>query len=146
VARTFDARFLGQSWETPLIEAPPGRIDAAAVQTMIDAFRTTYEKLNANRFDNLPVEGVTYRVQVILPAAKVTYPRAEPGARPEPIGETVLRHLYDAPTPALEYDRETLGVGAVVAGPAVIREEMSTTFVPAGRRATVGVHRELIVE
>jgi N-methylhydantoinase A len=146
VVRTFDARFLGQSWETPLIEAPSGRIDAAAVQAMIDTFRATYEKLNANRFDNLPVEAVTYRVQVIVPAAKVTYPAAEPGARPEPVGETVLRHLYDEPTRAFEYNRDVLGVGAEIAGPAVIREEMSTTFVPAGRRATVGARREIIVE
>jgi N-methylhydantoinase A len=146
VVRTFDARFLGQSWETPLIETPSGRIDAAAVQAMIDTFRATYEKLNANRFDNLPVEAVTYRVQVIVPAAKVTYPAAEPGARPEPVGETVLRHLYDEPTRAFEYNRDVLGVGAEIAGPAVIREEMSTTFVPAGRRATVGARREIIVE
>jgi len=145
LVRTFDARFLGQSWETPLIEVPPGPIDAVAVQTMIDTFRNTYEKLNANRFDNLPVEAVTYRVQLILPAAKVTYPQAKAGAAPTPIGETTLRYLYDEPRPAFEYDRETLGVGAVIAGPAVIREEMSTTFVPDGRTATIGGHREIII-
>ena len=146
VVRTFDARFLGQSWETPLIEAPAGVIDAAAVQTMIETFRTTYEKLNANRFDNLSVESVTYRVQMILPAAKVTYPRAEPGAKPQPIGETTLRYLYDTPRQAFEYDRESLGIGATIAGPAVIREAMSTTFVPDGRTATIGGHREIIIE
>jgi N-methylhydantoinase A len=146
VLRTFDARFLGQSWETPLIEVPPGPIDAAAVDRMIENFRNAYEKLNSNRFDNLAIEAVTYRVQVILPAAKITYPEAEPGEAPTPIGETVLQHLYEQPTAAFEYDRDSLGMGAVVHGPAVIREEMSTTFVPTGRTATVGGRRELIIE
>ncbi len=146
VLRTFDARFLGQSWETPLIEAPAGEIDEAAIQTMIENFRTTYEKLNANRFDNLPVEAVTYRVQLVLPAAKVTYPAAESAGPPQPIGETTLRYLYDEPRRAFEYDREQLGIGAAIAGPAVIREETSTTFVPDGRTATVGGHREIIIQ
>jgi N-methylhydantoinase A len=146
ILRTFDGRFVGQSWETPLIEVPAGRIDAAAIETMIQNFRTAYERLNSNRFDDIPIEAVTYRVQVILPAAKVVYPEVPDATTPAPTGEVTLRFLYDEPRKALEYDRNALGVGSLIKGPAIIREEMATTFVPDGRQATVGRHAEIIIE
>ena len=146
LVRSFDARFQGQSWETPLIEASDGPIDAAAVEAMIDRFRTTYEKLNANRFDQLPVEAVTYRVQAILPAAKVDYPETAPGGG-APSGRVfTLDYLYDQPVQATEYQRDALRAGDRLAGPAVVREEMSTSFVPVGRTLSVGTHGELIIE
>jgi N-methylhydantoinase A len=137
---------VGQSWETPLIEVPEGRIDAAAIDTMISNYRNTYQNLNGNRFDQIDVEAVTYRVQVILPSTKVNYPELQSVGNAAPIGEMTLAYLYDEPRTAAEYDRDSLGRGQVIDGPAIIREEMSTTFVPSGRTATVGSRGEIIIE
>lgn len=146
IVRTFDARYLGQGWETPMIPVPDGPITAQAVAGMIDNFRSAYARMNGNSFDHLPVEAVTYRVQLVQPAVRISYPLAAPLAA-APAGRPILlRHLLDAPLPALEYRRDQLGAGSEVSGPAVIREEMSTTFVPAGHRATVGAHCEIIIE
>src|SRR5262245_6985215 len=146
LVRTFDGRFFGQSWEMPLVEAPPGTIDAAAVDAMVAGFRSAYEAVNGLAFSFIPVEAVTFRVQVVLPSTTVTYPELQPAdGPPVPTGELVLEHLGDGPVPALEYQREQLGRGDELAGPAVIREPMSTTFVPAGRTAVVGVHGEITI-
>jgi len=146
IVRTFDARYLGQGWETPMIPVPDGPITAQSVDGMIGNFRSTYARMNGNSFDHVPVEAVTYRVQLVQPAARITYPRATASAA-APVSRPVLLHyLRDEPLPALEYRREELGAGSQVPGPAVIREEMSTTFVPAGYRATVGAHSEIVIE
>ena len=73
VRRSFDGRLLGQSWETPLVEVPAGSITAATVQQMIDRFHDEYERRYGNRFPVVPVQGVTYRVQLVVPVDKVEY-------------------------------------------------------------------------
>jgi N-methylhydantoinase A len=47
---------------------------------------------------------------------------------------------------AEEHERERLPVGAVVRGPAVIREALSTTFVMSGQVARVGRFGEIAIE
>jgi N-methylhydantoinase A len=146
LVRTFDARFYGQSWETPLVEAPGGRIDAAAVETMIDEFRSAYERVNGLAFAGIPVEAVTFRVQAVLAAPRVAYehlPRA--AGPPVATGATTLHHLYGPSCPAPEYDRATLRVSHEISGPAVVREPNATTFVPRDRTAVVGDHGELTI-
>ena len=146
MARTFDARFLGQSWETPLVPAPAGTIDQAAIQTMTENFHRAYEKVNGLAFAGMPVEGVTFRAQAIVPSDKVTYAEVERADAVAPhSGEIVLNHLYEGPFPALEYERDALRYGHEITGPAVIREPMSTTFVPKGRAASIGRFGEITI-
>lgn len=143
--RAFDGRLLGQSWETPFVPVPAGTIDAAGVQAMIDNFHEVYQSRSGNRFPALPVQGVTYRVEVVLPTSKVDYPVLPPrGEEPlRPIREVWLHYLYDAPVKAYEYDRETLRAGDVIAGPAIVREALSTTFMLPGQTMRVGERGEL---
>jgi N-methylhydantoinase A/oxoprolinase/acetone carboxylase beta subunit len=54
----------------------------------------------------------------------------------------VLQHLGGDDLDALTYERDALAPGDVIAGPAIIGEETSTTFVPPGRTATVGTYGE----
>jgi N-methylhydantoinase A len=144
-ARTIDARCVGQGWETPLVEVPSGEITPAAVEQIVANFHEEYERLNGNRFDALPVQGVTYRLQATVPVDKVTY---------EPIGssnasgptepqEITLRWIYGDEVKALAYERSSLRTGDVVEGPAVIREDLSTTQVCPGQVATVGTYGEI---
>ena len=149
IARSFDGRLLGQTWETPFIEIPGGTIDEAAVATMIANFHDVYEQRSGNRFEAIPVQGVTYRVQAVVHAEKVDYPRLESrnGSGTPRAGRTLrLRHLGDGDLEAGEFQRAELLAGDRVAGPAVIREPMSTTLVPAGAAATVGTYGELVIE
>ena len=75
--RSFDGQLLGQSWETPMVEVPPGQITPAAIDTMIRSFHDAYERRNGNRFAALPVQTVTFRVQLVVPTKKVVYENEE---------------------------------------------------------------------
>ncbi len=143
--RTFDALLMGQSWETPFVGIPEGPITADVVEQMIANFHDVYEQRTGNRFEALPVQGVTYRVEVVFPAAKVDYPRIprrESGG-PEPTRELEIRYLADEPLTAREYARVDLRAGDELVGPAVVREDLSTTFVPPEHHLRVGEYGEL---
>ena len=149
VRRTFDGRLLGQSWETPLIDVPEGPIDEAAVRGMIAGFHDAYERRYGNRFDVVPVQGVTYRVQLIVPVDKVEYRALDEdggSADPRPTRTLTLRHLEAEPFEAPEYERGTLAPRARITGPAIIREGLSTTFVGRGQLAEVGGLGEIVIQ
>jgi N-methylhydantoinase A len=145
--RAFDGRLLGQSWETPFIAIPSGPITPAAVEIMIANFHDTYERRSGNRFPALPVQGVTYRVETVIPAAKVEYPRLprrEAGVAPH-TRMIEIRYLKDHPIAAAEYRREDLRAGDMIEGPAIVREPASTTFMLPEQIMTVGDYGELII-
>jgi N-methylhydantoinase A len=148
VKRTFDGRLVGQSWDTPFVGVPDGAIDEHAVVTMIARFHDEYELRYGNRFDAMPVEGVTYRVQLIVGAPRIEYPTIEAGggAAVEPDRTIELRCLDERNRRAGEHERERLRAGDVVRGPAIVREPTSTTHLLAGQRATVGGFGELVIE
>jgi N-methylhydantoinase A len=115
---------------------------------MIEAFHAEYQQRNGHRFDAFPVEGVTYRVQLVVPSDKVAFdvlPARSDALRAR--ATTPLAHLYpdDPGGVAACYERDDLRPGDVLAGPAVVWETNSTTFVPADRRATDGSYGELVV-
>jgi N-methylhydantoinase A len=154
VRRSFDGRLLGQSWETPLVEVPEGPITEATVQQMIERFHDEYERRYGNRFPVVPVQGVTYRVQLVVPVDKVSYDRLQPSGpggagtatEPPPTRMLKLQYLEAEPFDAPEYQRETLAPGMRLDGPAIIREGLSTTFVTAAQRAEVGRLGEISIE
>ena len=151
--RSFDGRLLGQSWETPLVEVPPGPVTHATVRQMIDRFHDEYERRYGNRFPVVPVQGVTYRVQLVVPVDKVSYDQLEYGGdgavtvtAPRPTRTLKLDYLEAEPFDAPEYQREALAPGMRLVGPAVIREALSTTFLTAGQRAEIGRLGEISIE
>jgi N-methylhydantoinase A len=148
IVRSLDARLLGQGWETPFIPVPNGEIGPDEVREMVANFHREYEQRNGNRFESIPVEGVNYRVQVIVPSPKVEYSRLasrQDGSNVPQSGVTRLRHLYQDDIEARGYERSELLAGDLIEGPAIVWEENSTTFVPPGRTARVGDFGELVV-
>jgi N-methylhydantoinase A len=146
--RTFDGRLVGQSWETPFVEVPEGPITEQSISAVIDAFHDAYELRNGNRFVAFPVQGVTFRVQLIVPTAKVSYEKVELADEQslQPSGTIALHYTATGDAEAAQYERSSLRRGDLVDGPAIVREAMSTTYVPAGRRLSVGDFGELIIE
>jgi N-methylhydantoinase A len=143
--RSFDGRLVGQTWETPFIPVPEDRIDPEEVRRMVANFHAAYRVRTGNSFTMLPVQGVTYRVQAVIPSAKVEYPKldARRAGEVEPRRTTQIRYLADRPIEAGEFDRSALRHGDEVAGPAIIREPLSTTFVLPGQALRVGGYGEL---
>ncbi|MBY8856931.1 hydantoinase/oxoprolinase family protein [Nocardia sp. CA2R105] len=153
--RSFDGHLVGQSWDTPFVPVPGGTIDEAAVATMIGSFHDTYEERSRNRFDMVPVEGVTFRVRAVLDTPKVNYPPVPERGPDEPLipARTVtLRYLGDLDTDDIEsgqraavYHREALRAGDELDGPIIVNEGLSTTHIGTGQRMTVGRYGELVI-
>lgn len=145
--RSFDARMFGQAYETPFIDAPDGTIDERAIATMVDRFHATYERRSGNRFAATPVQGVTFRVRASVSIDRADYatiPARKEGG-PEPFRHVTLSHLDDVPLHAGDFDRDTLRAGDVVVGPAIVREPLSTTFLPPRHELIVGEFGELVI-
>ncbi|GGA64659.1 hypothetical protein GCM10011490_14100 [Pseudoclavibacter endophyticus] len=159
VRRTLDGRLVGQGWETPFVPVPDGTISPESIGALVTAFHDVYEARNAQRFEQIPVEGVTYRVEIIVPAEKVAYePVPDPAPyTPVPSGTVRLEHVAtaasrpgrdaggDGAIDAEWFARSELRPGARITGPAVIREDLSTTYVVAGQRAVIGGCGEIII-
>ena len=147
VRRSFDGRLWGQSWETPFVSVPDGPITGETIGELVDRFHAEYARRFGPSFPYIPVQGVSYRVELIVDAPKVEYHPSEPSGvvEVEPDRTIELRYLAAEPIEAGEYARERLPFGARVPGPAVIREALSTTFVLEGQTAEVGAYGELAI-
>ena len=146
IHRSFDGRLVGQSFETPFVPVPDGPINADGVTKMVEDFHRVYGERNGNAFPHIPVQGVTYRVEMHVPTDKVEHP-ALPACDqpPTPVTTTTLRHLDTEPGPTAVYDRDSLLAGQRFNGPAIVQEKLSTIFAPAGTGVEVGQYGELIV-
>jgi N-methylhydantoinase A len=145
VRRSFDGRLFGQSWETPFVQVPQGPIDIA---DLVERFHETYERRYGNRFAYIPVQGVSYRVELRVRSEKVEFAPLgdDSGGSHLAARQIELRYLADEPIGATEYERSSLPAGARLSGPAVIREGLATTFVVPGQTLEVGALGELVIE
>jgi N-methylhydantoinase A len=146
--RSLDGRLLGQSWETPFVEVGDDPITPETMPALVERFHDAYERRYGNRFPYVPVQGVTYRVQLVIPADKIEYRAGDVVAEPVlgSASTVEVRHLGAAPLQAALYEREDLPIGAAVNGPAIIREALSTTVVMPGQVAEVGRLGEITIE
>lgn len=145
VKRTMDGRLVGQSWETPFVDIPNGTIDEASIPTLVSNFHDEYERRNGLAFTEMPVQGVTYRVQVFVPMQRFEYTSSPdtPPTEPVPTGYRTVSYLREAAVDAPTYDRGALERGAKIIGPAIIEEELCTILVMQGQVATVGAFGEI---
>jgi N-methylhydantoinase A len=148
LVRSFDAQLVGQTWETPFVPVPDGEITAATFETMITNFHNAYEARNGNRFEAIPVQGVTYRLSAVVKTDKVSYPRLSERTADKlhPIGTSVLRFVSDAEELAQIYAREDLQVGDEIKGPAIVREALSTTYITQNQIGRAGRFGEISIQ
>ena len=147
-ARAADMRFVGQGFEI-VTDLPAGPYTQACAQAIRDAFFASYKQT----FGQVPpvgeIEVVNIRVAVTakagnsdlrVPTGTVSGTHAVRGTRKVWVG---AQSAYaDVPV----YERESLAVGQVLAGPGVIQEASSTLVLPAGSRATVDASGSIVVD
>jgi N-methylhydantoinase A len=142
VARAADIRYAGQGFEVT-VPLPPGRLDAARIPAISDAFLQTYGERYGQAPREQPLEVVSWRVRAQGPVPRVALERASRRGR-VPAARTGRRPVYFptsdrggrfVETPV--YDRARLGGGATLRGPAVLEERESTLIVPPGARLRI---------
>lgn len=148
-ARGIDMRYEGQAHELT-IECPAGPLDGAALAVLRARFEAAHEQVYGYAAPEEPIRVVTLRLEATgrVPKAELV---AHPPA-PGPVGATVVGEREVWLREAGEFvacpvhDRERLGPGHVVAGPAIIEQMDSTTLVLPGQSATVDPWLNLMIE
>jgi N-methylhydantoinase A len=142
--RSFDARIVGQSWDTPFIAIDEGPLQLDA---LVRNFHAEYLRRNGQAFPDLPVQAVAWRVQIMVQSEKIQWrPVGAQQGMPAHAATRTLRYLGGAGLEARVYDRISLGAGATIAGPAIIREDLATILVLPRQVATVGTFGEIMIE
>jgi N-methylhydantoinase A len=143
--RFLDIRYVGQEFP---IQTPVGATDLASGDA--SRIRRLFDELHDRRFGhqavNEPVEVVNLRLTVTGRRERAQFPRlAAAGKDPLIAHQTVVFDDASRPFDAPIYDRDKLGPGATLSGPAVVWEYASTTVLFGGDEGRVAESGELIV-
>ncbi|ELK44404.1 N-methylhydaintoinase (ATP-hydrolyzing) A, partial [Haloferax sp. BAB-2207] len=136
VRRAADLRYVGQSFE---LTVPVGEtFDAEAVEAR---FHEAHESAYGYRLDD-PVELVNVRATAVVErdALDVTY-RGGGDARKDTREAFFDGAFRETPV----YDRDGLGAGTTVEGPAILEQHESTVVVPPAWGGTVGADGTLVL-
>ncbi len=140
-----EMRCLGQAHEIPVpLGSSPSQVDLPAIE---DAFRKIY----AERYGRNPdpaTEWEVISIRIIGEGEVQAYPpetwRAKRGGGEGP--REVRKVWFDGEwRETCVYERNGVGPGAVVEGPAIMEESGATTVVPPGWRATVHASGHLLL-
>jgi N-methylhydantoinase A len=142
LTRQADLRYRHQGFELT-VPWPEARL---SVEALIARFHARHRQLYTYALTEAPVEIVTLRVAAAGRVRRFTVPsldrRRHARARP------ARRRVYFAGSGWIAcpcVDRADLGVGAVVAGPAIVEQLDTTTVVPPAHRASVDRAGNLII-
>ena len=147
-AKSVEVRYVGQSYE---LEVPIGGkdVDDKAIAQVIEDFHALHERVYGHRDSDDLVELVTLRV--VLSQA----PGRAPGgpelvtSQGEPSPRTTRKAYFPEAGGLIDtpiYDRDDLGAGAVLRGPAIVQQLDTTTVVYPDSSASIDAHGNLIIE
>ena len=131
-------RYAGQGWEIP-VRLDGGPFDHLGGELLANRFEKAYEEFFGRAIAGLAIEAIGWSVRVAT-----RRPTVERVARLEAIREVAIqrtRAIHDAGTDtvveAAVVERDALSPGDRVAGPAVIVEPQTTTWVSSNREVVV---------
>lgn len=147
--RTIDMRYAGQNYELS-VPMP----DDVAGDTLLSALQRGFERAHEQMYGYIaaeePIQAVTFRIEA---TGTVQQARIEPQPPATLALEAALlarRDVWLAETNGFAtcpvYDRERLGPGHRIAGPAIVEQMDATTLVLPGQIAVVDPYLNIIVE
>jgi N-methylhydantoinase A len=148
VRRLGEMRYVGQGHEVG-VKLPEGTLGPDDVGGISAGYRDEYRRLYGREGPDVPLEAITWRVEVSAPRPEIL--QEETGGDPRAVDEARKgkREIYlpekDGFAAVPVYDRYRLDPGAAFDGPAVVEERESTVIVGPDSRAEVDEWRNLIV-
>jgi N-methylhydantoinase A len=128
-----DARYRGQGNEVT-IWVGEGDAWPTSLDGTLERFAVEYERVFGMTIPDVPVEVVTWRVAAWAPAAPFEVAEL-PAAAGVPAPHRTRPARFDRGAAEVEvpvYRRDELGVGAAIAGPAIVEERETTTVIRPG--------------
>jgi N-methylhydantoinase A len=147
--RTVDVRYAGQNYELPVL-VPDGPFGPATLEELRARFARAHEQMYGYVVPEEPMQAVTFRLEasgVVRRAEIRAYPSATTDVQDAVVSQ---RSVWLAETGRFDacpvYDREKLGPGHVVRGPAIVEQMDATTLLLPGQSAAVDAWLNLIIE
>ncbi|WP_439495223.1 hydantoinase/oxoprolinase family protein [Bosea sp. (in: a-proteobacteria)] len=149
VIRSIDMRYGGQGYELT-VPCPSGAIDAAAIAGLRADFERAHKQVYGYIAAEEPVQVTTLRVEAVGLVPKVDLKPQAPATGPAEAAIVDRREVWLPEAGGFTlcpiYDRQQLGPGHRVPGPAILDQMDSTTLVLPGQTATVDAYLNLIIE
>ncbi len=150
--REFDMRYAGQGYELRIALAGNGRgpLTAAGLAAARRRFDAAHARLHGHAARERPVEIVSYRLRVRVPAPKYTpaaaaQTRSRAAPRAAVKGERRVHFEGGRAVATVLYERDRLPPGARFTGPAIVEQFDATTVVPPGWTGAVDAFGNLIL-
>lgn len=145
IALSAEMRYLNQGFELS-VPWQGSAVDAAAVAATVQAFHDHHAELYTFAQPDVPVEIVTLRVTASGALPRPDFPEIGAG---RPVAECIVgttriafeNGAVDCPV----YDREAMGAGAEVTGPAIFRQLDTTIVLLPAQVATIDRHGCMII-
>jgi N-methylhydantoinase A len=146
IVYSMDLRYEQQGFEVSVDVAPDVVARAGGIEPILAEFHKLHERLYGVRF-HVPVELVALRVVAVgaTPPVNEQAPTALRGDPKAAVIETRPAYFDGRWIDTPNYDRALLGVGARVAGPAIIRQYDTTTVLLPDHFAEVDAHGNLLI-
>lgn len=149
--RLADGRYEGQGYEVRF-EVPDGEITREWLEGLVELFHKAHETEYGHRFATGGVEIVNIRVEGLGVMDELPAPSVEPSSRP--LEDAIVARqavIFDDGGKPAEfdtpfYDRELLGAGVRIEGPAIIEQYDSTVVVPPHFTAEIGGHGNIVID
>jgi N-methylhydantoinase A len=136
IARSADLRYVGQNHELE-VDLGEVELDEAGWGELLHRFETEHNRKFGFALPGTPIELVNLRVTALHPRTPPAFgDRRAPANTPQSVARPVWFDT-DGAVDCFVYRRESLAVGTVVVGPAIIEEGDSTTLAFPGDRIEV---------
>ncbi len=145
--RAVEMRYEGQGHEIS-ISLPAGELRAADARKLRREYEARYEQQFGLRIADVPVEFLTWSVNVATVAAKLKYPKTS-GKKKKATSNgrrTVFDPVSGSSKSIPAYQRKDLAPGMHFSGPALAMEPQTTTLVPRGWNCRVTAAGHLMLE
>ncbi|MEQ1950138.1 hydantoinase/oxoprolinase family protein [Mesorhizobium sp. CN2-181] len=146
ITYSLDLRYEQQGFEVTVDVSPALIAEGGSLDKVLNDFHAIHERLYGVRF-HVPVELVALRVVATgaTPPVDEAIPERATTDPEKALMETQKAYFDGAWVDAPHYDRNKLGVGAKVNGPAIIRQYDTTTVLLPNHFAVVDSHGNLLI-
>jgi N-methylhydantoinase A len=148
VRRSVDMRYAGQNYELPVAwpDVPPGEVLLAE---LVARFERAHEQMYGYIAEEEPMQAVTFRIEATGVVPRAEMPPHPPATSDAASAVTGTRGVWLPETDGLAacavYERDRLGPGHRIAGPAIVEQMDATTLILPGQAATVTPHQDLSI-
>jgi N-methylhydantoinase A len=149
ISRTADMRYEGQEHTVHVAVPDEAALSSEGLGALKAAFDRAHEMYYEHSSPDSPAEVVTLRASVTGVTKKPTVPEIAPGSGDAAAALKGRRRVYFREAGDFEecavYEREKLGAGDRIVGPAIVEEWASTTIVRPSQKLEVGAFGQLVI-